>query len=204
MTRRLLLSADVAPVTEPSRPAAPGEDGSGMSQIIEGGTNGRLEVALTFDAGADTGYAPQILDYLRDEGIKATFGMTGMWAEQNPDLVQRMVSEGHQLINHTWDHASLTGANTGMPPMTPDQVVQELSSTEDLVRNLTGYEMRPYFRPPYGDYDATTLGDRYGKWLLSLDPGGRAIRTAGLAGVRRRSLTTAPPTWRRTKSCSCT
>ncbi|MDQ2654732.1 MAG: polysaccharide deacetylase family protein [Chloroflexota bacterium] len=153
--------ADVAPPTDLGRPAAPGEDGSGMSQIIEGGTNGRLEVALTFDAGADTGYAPQILDYLRDEGIKATFGMTGQWAEQNPELVQRMVNEGHQLINHTWDHASLTGANTGMPPMTPDQVVQELSSTEDLVRNLTGYEMRPYFRPPYGDYDATSLGYLY-------------------------------------------
>lgn len=155
------VPAEVGPLTDTGRPAAPGEDGSGMSQIIEGGTNGRPEVALTFDAGADTGYAPQILDYLRDEGIKATFGMTGQWAEQNPELVQRMVNEGHQLINHTWDHASLTGANTGMPPMRPDQVVQELSSTEDLVRNLTGYEMRPYFRPPYGDYDATSLGYLY-------------------------------------------
>lgn len=154
-------SSDSAPIGDPGRPAAPGVDGSGMSQIIEGGTNGRLEVALTFDAGADTGYGPQILDYLRDEGVKATFGMTGMWAEQNPELVQRMVNEGHQLINHTWDHASLTGANTGMPPMTPEQVTQELSSTEELVRNLTGYEMRPYFRPPYGDYDATTLGYLY-------------------------------------------
>ena len=149
------------PLTDTGRPASPAEDGSGLSQIIEGGSNGRLEVALTFDAGADTGYAPQILDYLRDEGIKATFGMTGLWAEQNPELVQRMVNEGHQLINHTWDHASLTGANTGMPEMTPEQVTQELSSTEDLVRNLTGYEMRPYFRPPYGDYDATTLGYLY-------------------------------------------
>ena len=152
---------NAAPVSETNRPAAPAPDGSGMSQIIEGGSNGRLEVALTFDAGADTGYAPQILDYLRDEGIKATFGMTGQWAEMNPDLVQRMVNEGHQLINHTWDHGSLTGANTGMPPLTPEQVTQQLSSTEELVRNLTGYEMRPYFRPPYGDYDATSLGYLY-------------------------------------------
>ncbi|MFT4036719.1 MAG: polysaccharide deacetylase family protein [Thermomicrobiales bacterium] len=158
--------AEVAAPVEPaasdgSRPAAPGEDGSGMSEIIEGGTNGRPEIALTFDAGADTGYAAEILDYLRDQGIHATFGMTGMWAEANPELVQRMVNEGHQLINHTWDHASLTGANTGLPPMTPEEVTQELSSTEDLVRSLTGYEMRPYFRPPYGDYDATSLGYLY-------------------------------------------
>ena len=146
-----------APATELARPPLPPEDGSGLSQIIEGGANGRLEVALTFDAGADTGYAPQILDYLRDQGIKATFGMTGVWAEANPELIQRMVNEGHQLINHTWDHASLTGANTGMPAQTPDQVAQQLASTENVVLHLTGYEMRPYFRPPYGDYDATSL-----------------------------------------------
>jgi peptidoglycan-N-acetylglucosamine deacetylase len=88
--------------------------------------------------------------------------MTGLWAQQNPDLVRRMVAEGHQLINHTWDHASLTGANTGMPPLTADQVAQELGDTASLVRDLTGgYDMAPYFRPPYGDYDATSLGYVY-------------------------------------------
>lgn len=153
--------SEAPPPVETGRPPLPAADGSGLSQIIEGGTNGRPEVAITFDAGADTGYAPQILDYLRDEGIKATFGMTGMWAEANPDLVQRMVSEGHQLINHTWDHASLTGANTGLPPQTFEEVTEELASTENLVLNLTGYEMKPYFRPPYGDYDATSLGYLY-------------------------------------------
>jgi peptidoglycan/xylan/chitin deacetylase (PgdA/CDA1 family) len=146
-----------APPLQTDRPPPPPDPGTGLSEIIEGGSNGRLEVALTFDAGADTGYAPQILDYLRDEGIHATFGMTGQWAQANPDLVKRMVAEGHQLINHTWDHASLTGANTGMPPLTPEQVAQELGDTEAVVRDLTGYEMRPYFRPPYGDYDEASL-----------------------------------------------
>ncbi|MGH2615157.1 MAG: polysaccharide deacetylase family protein, partial [Thermomicrobiales bacterium] len=145
-----------------NRPPPPPEPGDGMSAIVEGGANGRLEVALTFDAGADTGYGAEILDLLRDEGLKATFGMTGLWAEANPDLVQRMVAEGHQLMNHTWDHASLTGANTGMPAQTPEQVAQQLGDTEAVVRDLTsGYEMRPYFRPPYGDYDATSLGYLY-------------------------------------------
>ena len=97
------------------RPPPPPDPGTGLSTIIDGGTNGRLEVALTFDAGADTGYAAEILDLLRDEGIEATFGMTGVWAQANPELVQRMVAEGHQLMNHTWDHSSLTGANTQMP-----------------------------------------------------------------------------------------
>jgi peptidoglycan-N-acetylglucosamine deacetylase len=143
------------------RPPPPPDPGTGLSTIVDRGTNGRLEVALTFDAGADTGYAAEILDLLRDEGIKATFGMTGVWAQANPELVRRMVAEGHQLMNHTWDHSSLTGANTQMPPMTLEQVTQQLADTEAVVRGLTGYEMRPYFRPPYGDYDESSLGYLY-------------------------------------------
>jgi peptidoglycan/xylan/chitin deacetylase (PgdA/CDA1 family) len=154
--------AAAAPATNSVRPPPPPDPGTGLSTIVEGGSSGRLEVALTFDAGADTGYAAEILDLLRDEGIKATFGMTGLWAQANPDLVRRMVAEGHQLINHTWDHSSLTGANTQMPPLSPEQITQQLADTEAVVRDLTGgYEMRPYFRPPYGDYDETSLGYVY-------------------------------------------
>ena len=108
-----------APAANIVRPPPPPDPGTGLSTIVDRGTNGRLEVALTFDAGADTGYAAEILDLLRDEGIKATFGMTGVWAEANPDLVRRMVAEGHQLINHTWDHSSLTGANTQIAAADP-------------------------------------------------------------------------------------
>src|SRR5688572_15223605 len=67
-------------------------------------------LTLTFDAGSDRGYAPLILDTLRDEGIKASFGMTGGWAGANPDLIHRMVNEGHHLMNHSWTHRSFTGA----------------------------------------------------------------------------------------------
>ncbi|HEU0116437.1 MAG TPA: polysaccharide deacetylase family protein [Thermomicrobiales bacterium] len=143
------------------RPPAPPDPGDGISHIVDSGPNDRKEVALTFDAGADVGYTSQILDFLQAQGIKATFGMTGQFAQANPDLVKRMVADGHQLINHTWDHASLTGANTGLDPMTPDKVTEELTSTADFVRNLTGYEMKPYFRPPYGDYDDTSLRELY-------------------------------------------
>jgi peptidoglycan-N-acetylglucosamine deacetylase len=162
LSEPLLTTDDVgddvaAPAAKIVRPPPPPDPGTGPSTIIDGGTNGRLEVALTFDAGADTGYAAEILDLLREEGIEATFGMTGVWAEENPELVQRMVAEGHQLMNHTWDHSSLTGANTQMPPLTPEQVAEQLADTEAVVRDLTGYEMRPYFRPPYGDYDEDSL-----------------------------------------------
>jgi peptidoglycan/xylan/chitin deacetylase (PgdA/CDA1 family) len=116
-------------------------------------------MALTFDCGSDRGYAEQILDTLADEGVRASFGMTGIWAEDNPDLVQRMVDEGHTLINHTYDHKSWTGYSTNTAPLSSAQRAQELHRTEQIVRDLTGAELQPFFRPPYGDYDNSVLAD---------------------------------------------
>lgn len=130
----------------------------GQAVLAEYGTSGRREIALTFDAGADRGYAEEILDLLAAEGVAASFGILGQWAEANPDLARRMVEEGHMLFNHSWSHASLTGATTGTAPLTYAEVVQELEHTERVLAEITGgYQLRPYFRPPYGDYDATSL-----------------------------------------------
>jgi peptidoglycan/xylan/chitin deacetylase (PgdA/CDA1 family) len=120
------------------------------------------QIALTYDAGADRGQAAYILDLLAEYGVKATFGMTGVWAEDNPDLVLRMVNEGHQLINHSWNHPSFTGASVSSPlALTRAARVSQLNQTEDFVRNLTGYDMAPYWRPPYGDINSSVLTDVY-------------------------------------------
>lgn len=140
------------------RPAPPPPPADGSLLTMSRGPSERLEVALTFDAGADTGYAADILDLLRDYGIKATFGMTGVWAEQNPDLVRRIANEGHQLINHTYDHQSFTGASTGADPQTYESMLWQLNTTEQLVWDIAGYEMKPYVRPPYGDIGPMTSG----------------------------------------------
>jgi peptidoglycan/xylan/chitin deacetylase (PgdA/CDA1 family) len=116
-------------------------------------------VALTFDTGTDTGFAAQVLDLLKQQKIKATFGLTGRWAQQNPDLVKRMVSEGHQVINLTYDHQSFTGFSTGQSPLSKQQRVDELNQMRDIVLNLTKYDVKPYFRPPYGDVDGSVLQD---------------------------------------------
>src|SRR5215211_1758394 len=89
----------------PQLPDAPGP----RSVTLSRGPTARQVVHLSFDAGADRGYAEAILDTLKAEGVPASFGMTGQWAQANPDLVQRMAAEGHRLINHTWDHRSWTG-----------------------------------------------------------------------------------------------
>ena len=151
--------AELAYRAQPAeRPAPPPPPADGSLLTVSRGPSARLEVALTFDAGADAGFAADILDLLAAYGIKATFGMTGVWAENNPELVQRIANEGHQLMNHTYDHSSFTGQSTGAAPQTFDSMLAQLNETEQIVRDLTGYEMKPYVRPPYGDIGPMTSG----------------------------------------------
>ena len=110
-------------------------------------------MALSFDAGSDTGYAAQILDLLAAEGVKASFGITGKWAEQNPALFRRIVNEGHHLINHTYDHASMTGVSTSRLPLSTAARLDELRRADEIFVSIAGKSSQPWFRPPYGDMD---------------------------------------------------
>ena len=114
-------------------------------------------VALTFDAGADRGYAEDILDTLREAGVPASFGVTGRWAEENPDLVRRMATDGHQVINHTLDHRSFTGLSDELGGLSPARRRQELEQAEAILAPLIGHTTRPWYRLPYGD-DADGIG----------------------------------------------
>ncbi len=116
-------------------------------------------VALTFDAGSDVGYTTQILDTLAANGIKAGFGMTGKWAEANPDLMRRIVNEGHTVINHTYSHGSFTGSSTNTAPLSYQTRADELWKAESAVQRIANRSTKPYFRPPYGDYDQSVLAD---------------------------------------------
>lgn len=140
------------------RPSPPPPSGGSASVVYQGSASSGM-IALTYDAGTDRGYAVQILDVLAQYGAHATFGMTGTWARDNPDLVQRMVDEGHQLINHTWDHPSFTGGSTSTTVLTRSGRLDQLDRAEAIVRQETGYEMSPYWRPPYGDINASVLSD---------------------------------------------
>jgi len=146
------------PPTPPAQPVTLPPEGS-PALVIRKGDASRKIVAFSFDAGADAGYAAQILDTLEANGIHASFGMTGRWAERNPELLRRTVREGHHLINHSYDHASMTGAATKTAPLTREQRWEELDRTEAIVNQLTGATTKPYFRPPYGAYDASVNED---------------------------------------------
>jgi peptidoglycan-N-acetylglucosamine deacetylase len=121
----------------------------------------RKVVALTFDAGSDAGYASRILDTLKTNRVKASFGMTGKWAEAHPALLRRIVREGHTVMNHTYSHRSFTGSSTGTSPLSYKQRSGELRKTESAVQRIAGVSTKPYFRPPYGAYDASVLEDVY-------------------------------------------
>lgn len=145
-----------APVQTP-RPPAPDTGLDGTSLIVERGESGRREVAFTFDAGEGAGHTAEILDILEEYGIKGSFGVTGEWVEQNPELARRIVDDGHMLINHTYDHRSWTGEPTGGEPLTAEERLWQVQETERVIREITGYETAPYFRFPYGAYDRAAL-----------------------------------------------
>lgn len=149
-----------APVRQAAcRPSAPAvEKTPGQSVEVSRGPTECNAIHLSFDAGADRGYAEMILDTLRDEKVTVSIGMTGRWAQQNPDLTQRMIDEGHELINHTWSHSSFTGFSAGRPLSVAERRL-ELDRTEDYLIETFGKSTHPYFRPPYGDRNPGVFKD---------------------------------------------
>jgi peptidoglycan-N-acetylglucosamine deacetylase len=116
-------------------------------------------VALTFDAGADRGYAQDILDLLQQKRIPASFGITGLWARANPDLVKRMAAEGHLIINHTLDHHSFTGVSDQLGGLSAARRRAELEEADAIIAPLVGHSTKPWYRLPYGDDDAQVAAD---------------------------------------------
>ncbi|KIL41379.1 polysaccharide deacetylase [Gordoniibacillus kamchatkensis] len=113
------------------------------------GASGAKVAALTFDDGPDVTFTGQILDILKQQGIKATFFIVGERALQHPDMVRRIVQEGHAVGNHTWDHPNLV-------KLTPQQVQDEVLRTEEQLMQTLGYRT-DLFRPPYGNANAAVL-----------------------------------------------
>lgn len=99
-------------------------------------------VAMTFDDGPHASNTPRLLDMLKQRNIKATFYVVGKNVREYPHIVRRILAEGHEIGNHTWDHQALSG-------MSAERVHQELAMTHKAVLEVAGYQMRT-MRPPYG------------------------------------------------------
>ena len=106
-------------------------------------------IRLTFDQGYENGYTAKILDTLKAENVKATFFLLDDYARRNPELVRRMINEGHTVGNHSVTHRS-------MPLLTADECREEIMGMQKYIADEFGVTMTE-FRPPMGEFSELSL-----------------------------------------------
>ena len=116
-----------------------------------GGNSEDKKIYLTFDCGYENGYTPAILDALEKHNVKAAFFVVGNYLETSPDLVKRMVEEGHIVGNHTYHHPDMSQISD------PASFQEEITSLEKKYQEITGLEMQKFYRPPQGKYSESNL-----------------------------------------------
>lgn len=129
-------------------------------------------VALTFDDGPDPQRTPAVLDLLARQGVRATFFVVGARAEAHPELVRRMVAEGHVVGNHSYTHS------WRFPFRSLGRTMEELCRTGEVLHRITGRQPR-LFRPPFGVTNPTIAR---AVRRLGLDPVGWSIRSLDTMG----------------------
>ncbi|MEU4779682.1 polysaccharide deacetylase family protein [Micromonospora sp. NPDC023633] len=107
-------------------------------------TTGVRAVALTFDDGPDPAWTPKVLDRLRAARVTATFCVVGTQARRHPELVRRIVREGHQLCNHSWNH----DLHLGRRPVA--EIRRDLVRTNAAIRAAVPGAKVPFYRQPGG------------------------------------------------------
>lgn len=106
---------------------------------------------LTFDEGYENGNTMKILDTLKEEQVPAAFFVVGPYLDGYPDIVKRMVDEGHLVCNHTNHHPSMASI------LDKDKFNKEFTDVEEKFKNLTSQDMPKFFRPPMGKYSKNSL-----------------------------------------------
>ena len=115
------------------------------------GDTTQKKIFLTFDSGYENGSTAKILDVLKAHNVPAAFFLVGNYIERNPDLVRRMVDEGHIVANHTMHHYDMSRLSE------KDAFARELTDLEELYSRITGRTLSAYYRPPQGIYSQENL-----------------------------------------------
>ncbi|GMK45826.1 hypothetical protein PghCCS26_29540 [Paenibacillus glycanilyticus] len=126
------------------------------STFLLQGSSKEKRVALTFDDGPDETFTPLVLDELKKAGVKATFFVVGNRIEANPDIFQRMVSEGHAIGNHSYSHPNYL-------KLPDEQFRNEIEKTDRLIKTYIGH-LPSLVRPPYGGVTENQIN-----WLASME-----------------------------------
>lgn len=106
-------------------------------------------IYITFDLGYEAGYTEKILEVMKQNEVKGVFFITAHYLNTQPDLVKRMIDEGHTVGNHTVNHKS-------MPSCSLETIKKEVMDLHTAIYDKFGYEMK-YIRPPKGEYSERTL-----------------------------------------------
>ncbi|MFG3099747.1 polysaccharide deacetylase family protein [Streptomyces sp. NPDC048182] len=114
--------------------------------IVHASDQGARGVNITVDDGPDPVWTPQVLDVLREYGVKATFCMVGTQAKAHPDLVKKVVAEGHRLCDHTVSH------DTAMDKKPPAYQSREMLDAERMITEASGGVRPMYYRAPGGAF----------------------------------------------------
>ncbi|CAH2714990.1 hypothetical protein BACCIP111895_02167 [Neobacillus rhizosphaerae] len=120
------------------------------SVLISKGLKDDKMISLTFDAGASAEHTEMILDVLKSNNVQTTMFLTGEWVEKYPLLAKRIVSDGHEIANHTYSHPDLT-------KLTKNEIILELERTFACFEKVLGDKGSPFLRPPYGNWNKNVL-----------------------------------------------
>lgn len=115
------------------------------------GDTSKQTIYLTFDVGYENGNTGTLLDALKKHQAPATFFVVGNFIEDNPNLIKRMVKEGHTVGNHTYSHPDMSQIST------KNSFQTELNKVELLYQDITGKKMTKFYRPPQGKYSQSNL-----------------------------------------------
>jgi peptidoglycan/xylan/chitin deacetylase (PgdA/CDA1 family) len=119
----------------------------------------RMTLSITFDGGYEADDASTILDALRLKGIRTTVFLTGVFIKRHPEMVRRIVTDGHEVGNHTMNHPHLTDyaasfRHTPLAGVDREMLSRELKAAAALFKETSGAEMAPLWRAPYGEVNA--------------------------------------------------
>ena len=151
-------------------------------------------IAMTFDDGPHPKNTPRLLDILRQRNVKATFYVIGNSVNLYPEITRRIVAEGHEIGNHTWNHPNLTKLSNA-------SVRKELDTTRDAIIRATGVQPRT-MRPPYGALRTSQremIHSEYGYPTILWDvdpldwkrPGTAVVKSRIVSGTRSGSIVLA-------------
>lgn len=115
------------------------------------GAAGEKKLYLTFDAGFENGNTEKILDALKKHKVSAAFFLVGNYLETQPELVKRMVAEGHTVGNHTYSHPDMSAIADEA------SFQNELEKNAVLYREITGQDMEKLYRSPQGKFCESNL-----------------------------------------------